>query len=110
MMIHDQDLLFGDVEPQDNAKQLSRAGHPSTSKEAAKAILDELPRLYAYVLGAVSINTGATASELAAAYHERDTRRIGRRLPELEAKGLIRRGNPRLCKITKRLATTWWPV
>lgn len=32
---------------------------------------------------------------------------IARRLPELEAAGLIERGHPRRCEVSGKLATTW---
>lgn len=89
-------------------KRLARKDDPDTSKEAATAILSELGSLHKWVLEVVSKYPGKTASELGQLEEQRDVRRIGRRLGELEEMKLIQRGDPRSCTITTRNCHTWW--
>jgi hypothetical protein len=35
---------------------------------------------------------------------------LNRRLPELVRKGLVKRGEPRPCRYSRRPSLTWWPV
>lgn len=56
---------------------------------------------------AVETFNGYTSRELADATGL-DRYMIVRRLPELESRGLVKRGELRRCSIAKRRATTWW--
>jgi hypothetical protein len=89
-------------------KRLSRTGGPSTSVAAAKTITRELASLHRAVIDMVRAHPGKTAAELAVQDKSWDSRRIGRRLPELEELGYLRRGEPRACTVTGRKAHTWW--
>lgn len=93
----------------DAAKKLHRKNQP-TSKLSAEQIVDDLPRLKLYVLGCVKQSPGLTVSELALRFEERDPRRIGRRLHELEDDGLVKRNGARECRVTGRQAFVWEPV
>ena len=92
------------------ALTLSRKDHPETSAEAAAYIAPKRREKQLRAFGFVIENPGKTANELARISQDRDTRTIGRRLPELEKKGLVIRGGPRRCEITGRKATIWYPV
>lgn len=87
-----------------------RREHPMTSELAARAKVPHLREAQDRALGFVSDYPGRTAQELAKIAGDNGSRTIGRRLPELERKGLIERGAARQCAITGRLATTWVPV
>lgn len=89
---------------------LSRAADPETSHEAADKIATDLPKLQNLALAKVWRWPGRTVSELAELADARDPRSIGRRLPELERKGLVRRGDARKCGVTRVNAATWWPI
>ena len=93
-----------------DAKFLVRHGHPDTSREAAETFAPKQRQSQMRALGYVSENPGSTANELAKVAGDRDIRKIGRRLPELERFGLVRRGEPRPCKVTNRNASTWYPA
>jgi len=90
----------------DEAQKLYRRGNPETPRLAAEEIVGELADLQADVYGWVKRYPGHTATEL-----ERTAgvlgRTFGRRLNELEFKGLVVRGNPRRCSVTNRLAAIW---
>lgn len=99
-------------DPRGDAKKLARGTHPDTSHEAAKSILAKTPWLQTWVLGLVTDRPGKTTNEYAAGVGNamvRDPRTIGRRLPELEEMGYVRRGEA-VCSITGRKAATWWPT
>jgi len=89
------------------ARPLSRRGHPNTSQEAAQYMQSKLRATQLYALRMVRENPGKTANELSVIANERDNRKIGRRLPELERMGLIIRKEPRPCEVTGRNATVW---
>jgi predicted HTH transcriptional regulator len=89
------------------ARELARREHPETSHKAARKVASKLPKLHAEVLEYVRQNPNRTCSELADIAGARDPRRVGRRLPELEAKGMLKRGPARRCTITNRDAATW---
>lgn len=91
-------------------RRLSRSLHPETSKEAARQIESDLPRLHRRVLDLIREHPGRTANELAAIAQDRDVRRVGRRLSELEEMVMIRRCASRRCEITGHTAATWEPV
>ena len=92
------------------SKSLVRKGHPETSREAAEAFAPKQRQSQLRALGYVSESPGSTANELAKLAGDRDTRKIGRRLPELESFGLVIRGDARRCSVTNRKAHTWYPA
>lgn len=92
------------------ARELARSAHPETSKEAARHIVGKLPHLHELILERVRESPGLTASELAVKYAERDPRRIGRRLVELERRGLIYRSAVAICTVTDKRAAAWMPI
>lgn len=107
--------LFSDDTPAYvvNAKSLARAEHPSTSHEAAAIIVDSLGELHRWTVECVTLSPGLTAKELAMKYcPPEDERKIGRRLPEVERLGLIRRGAIRRCTASRSHANacTWFPI
>jgi len=92
------------------SKTMARKCHPSTSAEAAVYFAPKRRGSQLRALGFVSNNPGKTANELALIAEDRDSRKIGRRLPELEKEGLVTRGGPRECQVTGRNATIWFTV
>jgi len=98
--------LFPDAEP-DAAKRLARRDDPATSKDAADAIVDDLGRAQQYAYEAVARWPGRTANELSELARDRDSRRIGKRLPELEELGRIVRCEARKCSTSNRHAHVW---
>lgn len=93
-----------------SSRVLVRSCHPETSREAAQHIQSKLRETQLRALKFVRESPGSTANELAVIANDRDNRKIGRRLPELERMGLIERGDPRPCEVTRRNATVWNPV
>ena len=89
---------------------LARTTDPSTSKEAAEEVAKRLTDARRYAYEAVVAQPGCTANELANQADDLDTRRIGRRLNELEKAGVVRRGPVRRCRISGRKGATWEPV
>lgn len=110
----DQPDLFDDGSTcgtEDEAKKLRRNADPATSKEAARLIVPKLGQLQQEALDMVVRWPGKTQAEFSHIdTRHKDSRRIGRRLPELVALGKLRRGAPRKCTVTGRSATTWWPA
>jgi hypothetical protein len=93
------------------ARIRARRSDPPPSHLAARAIVasGELGRQQGVALVLVTERPGLTAWELA----EGDTVLrycLSRRLPELVRKGLVARGEPRVCRVAGRAASTWWPV
>lgn len=86
---------------------LARGTDPQESHDAAAEIAPRLGELQADVRELVRIYPGRTVSELSMIDHDRDPRRIGRRMVELERLGLIHRGEARICKVTGYRAATW---
>jgi DNA-binding MarR family transcriptional regulator len=91
------------------ARELSRPSDPETSKQAARHVVDsdELGSAQLYALKIVYRNPLSTASELTKASGDVDSRRIGRRLNELEKAGWVIRHPARKCRVTGRNAATW---
>lgn len=87
--------------------ELFRTDDPVESALGAAHIIDKISNLHSEVLEIVRQYPGRTASELAEVLSERDSRRIGRRLPELENKGLVFR-TVGVCTITNRPAARWY--
>lgn len=85
---------------------LSRSSDPVESRDAAGMIVAHLPTLQAHALALVRMHPGCTVSELAERFALRDPRRIGRRLSELFAVGIVEK-TPKLCTITNRTAAGW---
>jgi len=113
-----QPTLF-DTEPRPG-KKLARKRGPETSKLAADAIAPRLAIRQARALTLVKAYPNSTQAELAKHdLRERienldenalvyDSRTVGRRLPDLQALGLVVRGGPGLpCSVTGRLAARW---
>jgi predicted transcriptional regulator len=89
---------------------LARADDPITSHLAAKELVEDpekLGKLYGEVLSLLRRNPDKTTNELAQLSGERDPRRIGRRLPELERHGFVIRSAIRRCAVTTKMATAW---
>jgi hypothetical protein len=93
----------------DAARRLARRGHPETSQRGAEDAAGRLGQMRQAVLEAVTRHPGLTASELERAEGVLG-RTYGRRLPELAAHLMVRRGEARPCTVTGRAATTWWPA
>jgi hypothetical protein len=84
---------------------------PATSHEAAERNRHAADTNIHKCAAWVKRHPGCTSKELASFCTDRDLDRaeFGRRLPEAEDAGLIRRGEPRACAVGKGKATTWWP-
>ncbi len=91
------------------AKRLARASGPETSKAAAREVAVVLNEMQSWALAHVMNCQGGTASEICEEAGVGDIRKINRRLPELEEKGLVVRGPARVCKVTGKSAATWSP-
>ncbi len=104
-----QTTLFDDKPHPRNP--IARATDPETSHRAAAEVTRSGRRdaQAASVLEAVQIGPGFTSAELATAGAPFDRYVAARRLPELERLGKVRRGPARACRVTGRLALTWWP-
>jgi predicted transcriptional regulator len=96
------------MDPHD-PRRLARSTDPATSHEAARDIVLSLADKQQHALSYVRNHPGSTATELARVSDDPDSRAIGRRLKELEEKGIIHRGTPRPCRHTTKKAATWWP-
>lgn len=104
----------------DNATAMARRSDPATSHAAARRHIDtNLSERRQQVLGLVTRFPGCTSGEYArhmfAVYPELPLRVIAetphKRLPELEALGLVRRGEQRLCTDSRSYTCeTWRPV
>lgn len=89
----------------------ARASDPVTSHEAADRVTDDgiAHSQRAAILAKVRQLPGSTASEIGRALGQPGNHIACRRLPELEARTLVRRGAPRKCDVTGFRAATWWP-
>lgn len=87
--------------------RVARRSDPATSQMAAKAIAKKLPGMQGWALRMVENYPRQTCNEIAAAIGLRDPRRIGRRLSELEKKGLVRCTGVRPCTVTGRPSQTY---
>ena len=61
------------------------------------------------VLACVRTMPGATSAELAM-FYGLDRYMVARRLPDMEERGLVHRGEIRKCKAHGTNAVTWWPT
>lgn len=99
-------------QPRD-VRPLAATADPETSHEAAERIRESVPQQAARVAEWVRRYPGRTSLELAAICGDPtlDRHTFGRRLPDAEDLGLVRRGEPRVCSAsTKHMrALTWFP-
>ena len=89
------------------ARNLARRDDPDTSKQAAERLVasgSHGARCEA-ALSLVRALPGATASELDPSGFGS---RILKRLNDLRIAGAIRKGEDRKCRVSKRMAATWW--
>ena len=95
--------------PLDLEFPMARASDPVTSHAAADRATDSglIKTQRAAVLRQVRLTPGSTASEIARAIGHATNHVSCRRLPELETKGLVKRGAPRVCRVTGYRAATW---
>ncbi len=87
----------------------SHAEDPYTSDLAAEQLVrsGRHKSIKAAVLAALREHNGSTSGELGR-YLGRDWLYAARRLPELEAEGLVKKGPPRLCEFKRSKCVTWW--
>ena len=89
-----------------------RAADPETSREAARKHIGsgKLSLNQQLVQGLACKWPGCTAVELWAKRGNLKLSRheVSRRLPEVEAKGFIRRGERRKCRVSGTSQLTWW--
>lgn len=89
---------------------IARRTDAASSHEAARHITTTGKRAYQQqVTAAVRAFPGRTSFELAMAT-DLDRHMVARRLPECVTAGTVRKGEPKRCSITGRLALTWEPV
>lgn len=90
----------------------SRRTDPATSSLAAAANVDSGRHANQCdeVLAALRLIDGATSAEVGTRlpYGDKSRQIAGRRLPDLEKEGRVRRGDPRECDVNKTKAVTWW--
>lgn len=87
----------------------ARRSDPITSKLAAHGVRRKAEAQQQMVLRAVRERPGHTSLELVE-WTGLDRHTIARRLPEIEKRGLIRRGSVRECRCGHRPALTWYPA
>ena len=93
------------------ARALARRSDPATSHGGASAAVCVLGETQQRALTAVRAHPNRTAGELNVAVGlDPDSRRIGRRLNELERAGVVRRGPARTCTVTGHAAHVWLAV
>ena len=90
---------------------ISRSTDPETSHITAQEITRDgtVAGLRELVSEAVKINPGLTSRELSLSSGEIAHESFHKRLPELERRGMVHRGDARRCRDTNRMATTWYP-
>lgn len=88
-----------------------RRTDPDTSRLAAEEITASGKRSHqqAQCAAAVRQFPGHTSFELAM-LTDLERYMLGRRLSECETAGTVKRGAPKYCDVTGRLAMTWWPA
>lgn len=88
----------------------SRSSDPETSHLAEKHMKESgaVNAQCRYALNTVRAMPGKTAREYGDTSYNEGI--FHRRLVELERKGLVRRGEPRKCRISGRQAHTWYPT
>lgn len=87
---------------------IARRSDPATSHAAAKEITESgaRGRQHQEVLELVKAHPKLTSRELAV-FSQLDRYILARRLPELEAAGLVRKGEARECGVSGFKAVTW---
>jgi predicted HTH transcriptional regulator len=103
MTLRDVPLFEEEPDP----RKLARRTDPEESKKAAREIVGRLAECQENALWYVRMRPDSTAMELAAGFDMSDSRRIGRRLPELAARGKVFKSGSRPCRITGKTAATW---
>lgn len=93
-----------------NPHTLTRTTHPETSRLAAEEVVGSVALQVFVAVRCVMKSPGSTARELDKEYCPNGERQIGKRLDGAARDGLIKRGESRRCKVSGRLAQTWWPV
>ena len=96
------------IESEQRAKSLARRGDPDTSHEAARRLVESgrLSEQKRAVLSALRREPGVTSAELAQRMGV-DRYTTGRRLPDLEKAGLVKKGEKRICRARGTRAVTW---
>lgn len=93
----------------DLASPRARNTDPSSSHEAADRQRKGSANTDAMVvLACIKAMPGSTSAELAM-FYGLDRHMVARRLPDLEERQLVRRGEIRKCKAHGTNAVTWWP-
>lgn len=92
-------------------ESISRATDPETSHITAREITRDgtVAGLRELVNEAVKRNPGLTSRELSLSSEEVAHETFHKRLPELERRNMVHRGDARRCRDTNRMATTWYP-
>jgi hypothetical protein len=103
------DLVWEKLKGPLHAPVLAPPPDVDTSAKALKEIKADgtLGKLQQAVLSYVRRFPGKTAHELDDMGGTQD---YHKRLPELRAKGLVKNGDKRNCRLTGKLAQTWWPT
>lgn len=110
-MVAKQRSFFGKFEERERSP-IARRSDPATSHLAAAEITESgvRDRQVQAVSEAVRKWPGKTSNELGAIADFMDRYIFARRLPEAERLGLVKRGEPRVCAVSRKKALTWWPV
>lgn len=100
-----QKTMYGEFE----SASIARRSDPESSKAAAREITANGTRAAQKlaVLWALREHPGVTSLELAN-LKGLDRYTVSRRLPDLLADGLVRKGPMRTCTVAKRIALTWF--
>jgi hypothetical protein len=85
---------------------IARTSDPATSHEAGEAITANGKR-DEFTAEALRLVRSAGPEGICGSEMDEHLRK---RLTELEEAGLVRRGEPRVSKVTKFRNTTWWPA
>lgn len=94
-----------------SARDLSRREDPSTSKQAARGLIDDgkLGNAMKIALHFVRRYPGSTASELDS-LHGTEWGAVRKRLNDLRKVGLAYTKGTRRCNVTRRSAQIWYPT
>jgi len=96
-------------------RAMSRRSDPSSSHEAAQHMFTsgKIDKYVSIIAKACYFHPGTTGRELAVFTKESDDldyESLHKRLADAERRGLIYRGRQRVCSVTGRKATEWWPT
>jgi len=94
---------------------MSRRSDPGSSHEAAQHMISsgKIDKYVSIIAKASDLHPGTTGRELAVFTKESDGldyESLHKRLADAERSGLIYRGRQRVCSVTGRKATEWWPT